>query len=280
MDSRKTGLYIITYNAPGQLRMLIDSLSSYDSDFLTQTQKFVLDNSDDPSTFDEYVQICQEHGFTHLKKNNIGITGGRRFIAQHAHEQDISGYFFFEDDMLMHSEQVVCDNGYDSIRLGLYGKIVAASETLGLDYVKMSYTEISGDNSIQWAWYSYRWKEKKVLWPEKYAEYQDKNIQWPDIKDLPKTKFTGKGSYADLEFLEGELYYCNWPHYINKKANQKIFIDTGTTNYSEKYYCGFGFEKAKRNEIRSVVLLLSPINHYRKFNYKREDRVEYLTGSK
>ena len=63
---------------------LIKSMLEYDSDFITQPQKFLLDNSINLETQDEYLRLCKEYNFTRIKKDNIGICGGRQFIAEHA----------------------------------------------------------------------------------------------------------------------------------------------------------------------------------------------------
>ena len=76
LDTNKVGLYVITFNSPNQLRTLIKSMTEYDKDYLLKTEKFLLDNSSDESTFEEYAKLCEEHNFTHIKKDNLGICGG------------------------------------------------------------------------------------------------------------------------------------------------------------------------------------------------------------
>jgi hypothetical protein len=73
LDTNKVGLYVITFNSPNQLRTLIQSMTEYDKDYLLKTEKFLLDNSSDESTFEEYAKLCEEHNFTHIKKDNLGI---------------------------------------------------------------------------------------------------------------------------------------------------------------------------------------------------------------
>jgi hypothetical protein len=77
------GLYVITFNSPRQFETLINSMLEYDSDFLNNTKKFLLDNSTDLSTTPKYLELCEKYGFEHIKKDNIGITGGRVFVAEH-----------------------------------------------------------------------------------------------------------------------------------------------------------------------------------------------------
>ena len=112
--SYTTGLYVITYNSPNQFKTLIDSMISYDKDFIDKPQKFLLDNSLNQDTYQAYKELCEKYNFTHIKKDNIGICGGRQFIAEHAEEQQLDAYFFFEDDMFFYPKQgEVCRNGFN-----------------------------------------------------------------------------------------------------------------------------------------------------------------------
>ena len=49
LDTSKVGLYVISFNSPSQFETLIKSMLDYDSDFITKTKKFLLDNSTDLS---------------------------------------------------------------------------------------------------------------------------------------------------------------------------------------------------------------------------------------
>ena len=108
----EVGLYVITFNSPKQFETLINSMKDYDMDFITNTKKFLLNNSTDLSTTPEYERLCNEYGFEHIKKDNIGITGGRVFIAEHFDRSEMDYYIFFEDDMLFHNGvEETCKNG-------------------------------------------------------------------------------------------------------------------------------------------------------------------------
>jgi hypothetical protein len=95
----QVGLYVITFNSPKQFETLINSMLLYDSEFLEKTNKFLLNNSTDLSTTPEYIKLCEQYGFEHIKKDNIGITGGRVFVADHFENSEMEYYLFFEDDM-------------------------------------------------------------------------------------------------------------------------------------------------------------------------------------
>ena len=85
LDASKVGLYVITFNSPNQFRTLIDSMLAYDKDYINKTTKFLLNNSTDTSTYNEYQKLCEEYNFEHIvpAEGNLGICGGRQFIAEH-----------------------------------------------------------------------------------------------------------------------------------------------------------------------------------------------------
>ena len=83
LDTNKVGLYVITFNSPKQFQTLIDSMIAYDKDYIFKTKKFLLDNSTDLTTTEQYKEICEEYEFEHIKKENLGICGGRQWIAEH-----------------------------------------------------------------------------------------------------------------------------------------------------------------------------------------------------
>ena len=113
-DITNTALYVITFNSPKQFETLIKSMFEYDINFLDKPKKFLLDNSTDSSTTEKYSELCYEYGFEHIKKDNLGICGGRQFIAEHADENNFDFYFFFEDDMFFYPKKGdVCKNGFN-----------------------------------------------------------------------------------------------------------------------------------------------------------------------
>ena len=50
---------------------------------MDDTHKILLNNSIDDSTQEEYAAICDLYGFTEVRKDNIGICGGRQWVAEH-----------------------------------------------------------------------------------------------------------------------------------------------------------------------------------------------------
>ena len=71
-------------------------MKEYDEDFVTQPKWVLLNNSTDLSTTPEYEKLCEEYNIEHVKKDNLGICGGRQWVAEHAEENGYDYYFFFE----------------------------------------------------------------------------------------------------------------------------------------------------------------------------------------
>ena len=56
----ETNLYLITFNSPDQARMVLSSFQKYDNDFIEKTNKILINNSTNESTFEEY-EIGRAH---------------------------------------------------------------------------------------------------------------------------------------------------------------------------------------------------------------------------
>ncbi len=73
-------LYVLTYNSPNQFEKLCLSFEQYDRNFLDKPKKYLLNNSLDRTTDDAYLALCEKYGFEEIKKDNLGICGGRQFM--------------------------------------------------------------------------------------------------------------------------------------------------------------------------------------------------------
>ena len=179
------GLYVITFNSPKQFETLINSINLYDVNFIKNTKKFLLDNSSDLSTTSEYRKLCEKYDFEHIKKDNLGICGGRQWIAEHAEEQGFDGYWFSEDDMFFQSTPgEVCRNGFPRFTPNLYEKCLEIVKKENFDFLKINFSEFYGDNSTQWAWYNVPQNFREQNWP-----YKTKLPVMGLDPNAPKTKF-------------------------------------------------------------------------------------------
>ena len=262
LDTNKVGLYVITFNSPNQLRTLIKSMTEYDKDYLLKTEKFLLDNSSDESTFEEYAKLCEEHNFTHIKKDNLGICGGRQWIAEHFETTDLDYYLFFEDDMFFYPNEGVCRNGFNRFVPNLYTKSLEVMKKENFDFLKLNYSEFYGDNGTQWAWYNVPQHVREEFWPGKNRL----PVQGLD-PNAPKTVYSNVLSHKGLPYSVGEVYYCNWPQLVSKPGNQKMFLDVTWAHPFEQTWMSHMYQLVKKEELYPGLLLLTPTEHNRFEHY-------------
>jgi len=269
-NTDNTALYVITFNSPKQFETLITSFVDYDVDFLQKPKKFLLDNSSDSSTTEKYLELCEEYDFEHIKKDNLGICGGRQFIAEHAEENGFDFYFFFEDDMFFYNgKEQVCKNGFNRYVKNLYQKILDITKNENFDFVKMNYTEFYGDNGTQWSWYNVPQVVREEFWPEK-NKLPVRGID----PNAPKTKYNKIVSYQGIPYTSGEVYYCNWPQVVTRNGNKKMFLETTWVHPFEQTWMSHIYQETKKGNINPGLLLLTPTEHNRFEFYDKELRKE------
>ena len=271
LDINKVGLYVITFNSPKQFRTLIDSMLAYDKDYITKTKKFLLDNSSDLSTTEEYSVICEEYGFEHIKKDNLGICGGRQWIAEHfQNETDLDFYLFFEDDMFFYPhEGEVCRNGFNRYVPNLYTKTLQIVKKENFDFLKLNYSEFFGDNGTQWSWYNVPQNIREKYWPGKN--------RLPNVgldPNAPRAVYDSVNSFQGIPYVTGEVYYCNWPQIVTRTGNQKMFLDTTWAHPFEQTWMSHMYQLVKKGELYPGLLLMTPTEHDRFEHYERSLRKE------
>jgi hypothetical protein len=270
LDFNKVGLYVITFNSPNQFETLIKSMLEYDKDFILKPTKFLLDNSTDLSTTPRYKELCEEYNFEHIKKDNLGICGGRQWIAEHFEEQDLDAYFFSEDDMFFQNKpEETCRNGFNRYHPNLYSKTLQIIKKENFDFIKINYSEFYGDNSVQWSWYNLPQDKRIEYFPEK----PNLPVQGLD-PNAPKTKFNNIKSLQGLPYVDGEIYYCNWTQLVSKSGNKKMFLDTTWSRPFENTWMSHMYQLTKKGKLNGGLLLLTPIEHNRFEHYASELRKE------
>jgi hypothetical protein len=266
LDMNNTALYVITFNSPNQFETLIKSMNLYDEDFLKKPKKFLLNNSSDLTTIDDYSKLCDEYGFEQIKKDNLGICGGRQFIAEHADENNFDFYLFFEDDMFFYNgEDQTCKNGFPRKTQNLYKKTLEITKKFNFDFLKYNYTEFYGDNGIQWSWYNVPQSFREKNWPEKSqlpVQGQDPNA--------PRTKFKNIRTHKGISFVDGEIYYCNWPQVVTKYGNRKMFLTDKWDHPFEQTWMSYMYQETVKGNINPALLLMTPTEH---------DRFEFYDGN-
>jgi hypothetical protein len=265
------GLYVITFNSPKQFEVLVESMMEYDPSFISKTKKFLLDNSTDLTTTNEYLRICEMYGFVHIKKDNIGITGGRQFIAEHFNEQnDLSTYYFFEDDMAFYpKESDTCKNGFNRFVKNLFNITQEIIKKENFDFLKLNFTEFFGSHDKQWSWYnvpqSFReshWGNNKLL-PKQGLDPNSPNLEYKHIK-----------SHKGVPYASGEVYLSNWPILMTKEGNYKCYIKTKFQNPYEQTLMSHCYQETIKGNINPSVLLLTPTEHNRFDFYSSDLRKE------
>jgi len=264
LDTDKVGLYVITFNSPRQFETLIESMINYDSDYITKTKKFLLNNSTDKSTDLLYSQLCDDYGFEEIRKDNLGICGGRQFIAEHFETTGLDYYLFFEDDMFFHPKKdEVCRNGFNRYNKNLYQLSLEIMSKENFDFLKLNYTEFYGDNGTQWSWYNVPQSVREEFWPGKK--------RLPQIgldPNAPKTKYDRILSHKSVPYASGEVYYCNWPQIVSKVGNKKMFLDTTWAHPFEQTWMSHMYQLVKKGELNPGILLMTPTEHNRFEHYE------------
>lgn len=269
LNEIKTNLYVITFNSPKQFRKLCETYNK-ETGFFTHSKKYLLDNSSDLTTTDEYIQICKEYNFEHIKKDNLGICGGRQFIAEHFDSTDADYYIFLEDDMNLNNHSLgPCNNGFQTYIPNLYSKVHKICENHGYDFLKFSFTEFYGDNKTQWAWYNIPNDYRIENFPERpYLPAQGLDPY------APKTRFKHIHNIDGLPYIDGEIYYCNWPQLVSREGNRKMFLTERWAHPFEQTWMSYIYQETKKGNITGALLLATPITHHRFDHYDGNARKE------
>ena len=267
----RTALYVIGFNSPTQFKTLINSMMQYDKNYIVQPKKYLLNNSTDRSTDAEYRSICNEWGFEIIGTGeNLGICGGRQYVAEHFDRTDQDFMLFFEDDMFFYPvEGAVCTNGFNRKVNDLYWKSLEIISTNGYDFLKLNFTEVFGNNSTQWAWYNVSQEFRNTRWPN--------NPRLPDVgfdPNAPLTEFKNIRSHKGLAWSDGEIYYSNWPQIVSRDGNRKMFIKTKWSYPYEQTWMSHIYQETIKGFIRPAILLLTPTEHDRFDYYAAELRKE------
>jgi len=264
------GLYVIGFNSPNQLKTLIDSMLAYDEDFIKKPRKILLDNSTDLSTTPVYSELCSEYGFEHIKKENLGICGGRQWIAEHFEKSEMDYMYFFEDDMFFYpKEGETCRSGFNRFVPNLFRKSLSIIQKEKFDFLKLNFSEFFGDNSIQWSWYNVPQVVREEYWPNNKELPQNGTSE-----NAPKTKYESVSIFDGVPYVTGDVYYCNWPQVVSKEGSRKMFLETTWAHPYEQTWMSHIFQETKKGKINGGLLLLTPTEHNRFDHYSRDLRKE------
>ena len=268
-SKENVALYVMTYNSPNQFEKLCMSFEMYDRNFLDKPKKFLLNNSIDSDTDLIYSNLCEKYGFTEIKKGNLGICGGRQFIAEHADENNFDYHMFFEDDMFFYlGDDEFCRNGFRRKIKDFYNVMLDIIWNENFDFLKWNFSEFFGDNTRQWSWHNVPGETRARLFPERPVKINN------DHNYAPYLNFKNIKSHKSVPYASGEIYYCNWPQIVSKEGNRKMFIDTKFANPFEQTWMSFIYQETLEGKIKPGILLATPTEHDRFDHYPREERRE------
>lgn len=268
-----TNLYMLTFNFPEQLEHTYNSMRKT-PELIEKPNLILLDNSTDPQAKIANEAFAEKNGFSEYIDlgGNTGICGGRQAAAEHFDKSDADFMMFFEDDMTVNSSEKqneTCRNGFRKYIPDLYSKVHRIMLKEGFDFLKFSFTEVYFDNDKQCSWYNVPQETRTEVWP-----HYDKLPTTGLDPNVPLTSFKNIGNMDGLTYINGEVYYANWPMIVSKEGNKKMFIETKWKHPYEQTWMSHMFKKTRKGELKPGLLLASPIWHDRIKHYKPEERVE------
>lgn len=257
---KRTHLYLVTFNSPPQLQLMMDSITNANPELFAATEKFLINNSVDVTTDQAYTEMAKRYDFSEIKMGNLGICGARQWAAQHFHDSGADYLVWFEDDMLLVSENRYCEkNGLAMSCPNWLKKCQKILEKEKLDFVKLAFSEFYGDHHKQWAWHNVP------------ADYRAEHFPKEDDKRM---KYSHSGSFDNLAYLVGEIYYSNWPSVMTREGNYKIFLETVYAYPYEQTIMSHAYQLTKSERLRSAVLMATLVDHNRVFHYSKDIRKE------
>lgn len=272
VDNLTTNLYILTFNFPEQLKHTLATMRKT-PEWLHKPNIVLLDNSTDEQAIEQNKILCEEESFEYINLGgNTGICGGRQAAAEHFDKSDADYMFFFEDDMTLNPPEIkgqYCRNGFQKYIENTYGLVHKIMEIEKYDFLKLSFTEVYMDNNKQCSWYNIPQDIRERDWPEQNTL----PVQGLD-KNSPDTAFTHIKNLDGTSYIEGDIYYANWPMIVSKEGNRKIFLENKWEYPYEQTWMSHVYQKQKEGHIKAAVLLASPIWHDRIKYYKPEERKE------
>ena len=272
VSNLKTNLYILTFNFPEQVLHTIESMKKT-PEWLEKPNLVLLDNSTDINARHENELIAQKYNFEYIYLgSNTGICGGRQAAAEHFDKSDADYMFFFEDDMTVNPPELkgeVCRNGFRKYIPNLYNTLHKIMLKDKFDFLKLSFTEVYFDNDKQCSWYNVPQHIRTEYWPH----YDKLPVSGLD-PNVPLTEFKNIRNTDGVTYIDGEIYYANWPMIVSKEGNKKMFIDTKWAHPFEQTWMSHMYQMTKNGELKPALLLASPIWHDRIKHYKPEERRE------
>jgi SAM-dependent methyltransferase len=257
----KNIIYILGFNSPKQFESICQSIEKADPMFFKKSKKILINNSTDESLFEEYDQMCKVFDFEEIHRENLGVCGGRQFAAEHFDKTDYDFYMFFEDDMHLNDVETIghfCRNGFRKYVPNLYDTVIKIMLKENFDFLKFSFSEFYGDNSVQWAWYNVPQKIRSKVWPQ-YDQLPEHGLD----PNAPKAQYDTIHYMNQIPYTKGQIYYSNWPQIVSREGNKKMFLNTTWARPYEQTWMSHIFQMTLDGEVTAGILLASPVTHER-----------------
>ena len=92
--------------------------------------------------------------------------------------------------------------------------------------------------------------------------------------NTPRTEFNKINVYEELAYIDGDVYYANWPLITSKEGNRKMFLNTKWAHPYEQTWMSHMFQESVKGNLKPAVLLAAPTWHNRIVYYQPEERRE------
>jgi hypothetical protein len=92
--------------------------------------------------------------------------------------------------------------------------------------------------------------------------------------NAPRTLFKNIRSHKGISFVDGDVYYCNWPQIVSKIGNRKMFLTEKWEKPYEQTWMSYMFQETKAGNLNPGLLLLTPTEHNRFHHYDGKLRKE------
>jgi hypothetical protein len=173
---------------------------------------------------------------------------------------------------MLHAPEMVgqvCRNGFMKYVPNLYNILHKIMLKDGFDFVKLTFTEVYFDNDKQCSWYNVPQSIRTRDW----VNYDKLPVTGLD-PNAPLTNFKNIRVMDNVSYIDGEVYYANWPMIVSKAGNKKMFIDTKWAHPYEQTWMSHMYQMTREGILKPAVLLAAPIWHDRIMHYKPEERRE------
>ena len=98
-------------------------------------------------------------------------------------------------------------------------------------------------------------------------------LYWRWIRQL-FIKFNNIRNEKGLAYVDGDIFYCNWPQIVSKEGNKKMFLTETWAAPFEQTWMSYIFQETVKGNIKPAILLSTPCYHERFDYYDASERRE------